>query len=199
VTTNITIKKSLPYIYIVLSIIGIVISFWLTYDKIEILKNPNYNPICNISPILSCGDVMNAKQSNLFGIPNPIFGVAGFSMLFAFGLALLAGAKFKRGLWLVINTGALAGFCFFVYLFSQAVWVLHAICPFCFIIWMITPPILWYTTLNNIREKNLRLKWMKQSIKDWILKHHGDILFTWYLIVFLILLIKFWYYWKTLI
>lgn len=189
-------EKVLPIIYIVLAVIGVVLAYWLTYDKIQILKNPNYKPICNISPILSCGDVMNTKQSNLLGVPNPVFGLVGFSMLLAFGLALKGGATFKRWLWLVINTGAAAGFLFFVYLFSQAVFVIHDICPFCFVIWLITPPIFWYTTLRNIQEGTIKLK---SKTSEWLLKHHGEILVVWYLIVFAILLLKFWYYWKTLI
>lgn len=189
-------KKYLPYIYIIVGIIGTLVAFTLTYDKIQILKNPNYVPSCNINPILSCGDVMGTKQSDLFGIPNPIFGVAGFSMLLAFGLALAAGASFRKWLWQVINLGALAGFCFFVYLFFQGVFRIHAICPFCFVIWMVTPPVLWYTTLYNLKEGNLGK--FKNDVKAWFLNHHWEILFCWYLIIFLTLLVKFWYYWKTL-
>jgi uncharacterized membrane protein len=199
VKKELTLKQVLPYLYMIIAAIGIVVSFWLTYDKIQVLKNPNYRPICDINPILSCGDVMNTKQSNLLGVPNPIFGLIGFSMLFTFGLVLASGSKFKNWLWKVINTGALAGFLFFVYLFSQGVFVIHAICPFCFIIWMITPPILWYTTLNNLKEKNIKAKFIKTKYKEFMFKHHAEILFCWYLIVFGILLAKFWYYWKTLI
>ena len=188
--------KFLPIIYIVVAVIGIVVAYWLTYDKIKILKEPNYRPICDINPIISCGDVMNAKQSNLLGVPNPIFGLVGFSMLLAFGLALKGGATLKRWLWLVINAGAAAGFLFFVYLFSQGVFVIHAICPFCFVIWMITPPVLWYTTLYNIQAGNIKVK---AKLRDFLVKHHGEILTIWYVIVFGILLVKFWYYWKTLI
>jgi uncharacterized membrane protein len=176
-----------------------VVAFWLTYDKIQVLKNPNYRPICDINPILSCGDIMNTKQSNLLGVPNPIFGLVGFSMLLTFGIVLASGAKLKKWLWQVINLGALAGFCFFVYLFSQAVFVIHAICPFCFVIWMITPPILWYTTIYNLKEKNINPKFLKTKTKDWIFKHQHEILICWYIIVFLTLLTKFWYYWKTLV
>ncbi len=195
-SSELNLTKIVPYLYVILAVIGIVISFWLTYDKIQILKNPNYKPICDISPIISCGDVMGAKQSNILGVPNPIFGMFAFSLLLGFGLSLLAGATFKKWLWLVINTGALVGFIFFVYLFSQGAFVLHAICPFCFVIWMITPPILWYTTLYNLKEGNLKLK---TSIKNWMLKHHGDLLLLWYVAIFLTLIIKFWYYWKTII
>jgi uncharacterized membrane protein len=199
VSKNITIKKALPYIFIIASIIGLIASLSLTYDKIQVLKNPAYVPSCNLNPILSCGDVMNTKQADILGLPNPVFGIIGFGMLFAFGLALAAGAVFKRWLWLVINAGALIGFVFFVYLFTQAVYRIHAICPWCFAVWMILPPVLWYTTLFNIREKNLKLTYIKPKVKSWIFKHHGEILFIWYLYVFLTLFIKFWYYWKTII
>ena len=196
---SITIKKALPYIYIIAGIIGCIVAISLTYDKIQVLKNPAYNQSCNINPILSCGSVMKTSQANLLGVPNTLFGLIGFGMLSAFGLALLAGATFKKWLWQIINIGALAGFIFFVYLFFEGVFRIHAICPFCFVIWMITPPVLWYTTLYNIKENNFDLAFLKQKYRKWILSHHGDILFTWYLAVFLILIIKFWYYWKTLI
>lgn len=190
-----TLKDTLPYIFIVASVIGLIASFALTFDTIHVLKNPSYIPSCNINPILSCGDVMKTKQGDLLGVPNPVYGLMGFSMLFAFGLVLAAGGTLKSWLWRVINAGALAGFCFFVYLFFQATFRIHAICPWCFVIWMITPPVLWYTTLYNLREKHIRIN---QKFSVWLQKHHGEILFCWYLIVFLTLLGKFWYYWKTL-
>lgn len=194
--TKKNIEKWLPIIYVVLAAIGIIVSFWLTYDKIQVLKNPHYQPVCNINPILSCGDVMGTKQSNILGVPNPTFGLVGFSMLLAFGLALMAKAKFKNWLWLVINAGAAVGFIFAVYLFSQGAFVIHAICPFCFVIWMITPPIFWYTTLYNLQESHLKFK---AGIKDWLIKHHAELLILWYVLILMILLLKFWYYWKTLI
>lgn len=192
---NRTLKETLPYIYIVVAIIGLIASFALTYDTVHVLKNPSYVPSCNINPILSCGDVMKTKQGELLGVPNPIYGLMAFSMLLAFGLVLAAGASIKKWLWIVINVGALAGFSFFVYLFFQATFRIHAICPWCFVVWMITPPVLWYTTLYNLREKRININ---QKFSAWLQKHHGEILFCWYLIVFLTLLVKFWYYWKTL-
>jgi len=36
---QLTLNLVLPYLYIVLAIIGIIISFWLTYDKIKIANN----------------------------------------------------------------------------------------------------------------------------------------------------------------
>lgn len=112
-----TFKKALPYVYIIAGIIGLVASFALIHDKIQVLKNPAYIPSCNISPILSCGSVMDTEQANLLGVPNPVFGLIAFSMLLALGVVLSAGAAFGRWLWRTINAAALAGFVFFLYLF----------------------------------------------------------------------------------
>lgn len=192
-------KQILPYIFVIGGIIGLAASFALTYDKIHVLQNPGYNPSCNINPILSCGSVMKTQQASAFGVPNTIFGLIAFSALTVFGVVLWQGAVLKRWLWLAINTGALAGFMGFIYLYFQAVFRIHAICPYCFAVWIIVPPILWYTTLYNIQEGNLKLRYIKPHIKNWTLRHHGDILLAWYVILFGILLNRFWYYWSTLI
>ena len=196
---KVTLKQTLPYIFLIAGIIGVVASFALTYDKIHILKDPNYSPGCNINPILSCGSVMSTEQASVLGVPNTIFGLMAFSMLSMLGIVLLAGATFKRWLWLAINVGALGGFAFFLYLFFQALFRIHAICPYCFVVWLIVPPVLWYTTLYNLREGNLRMGFIKTKAKNWLQRHHGDILLAWYVIFFVILLNRFWYYWKTLI
>ncbi len=196
---KVTLRQTIPYIFLIAGTLGIVASFALTYDKIQMLKNPSYNPGCNISPILSCGSVMKTEQASVLGVPNTIFGLMAFSMLAMLGVVLVAGANFKRWLWLLINIGALGGFLFFLFLFFQAIFRIHAICPYCFVVWLIVPPVLWYTTLYNLREGNLKAKFIKQSVKGWIQRHHGDILLVWYLAFFIILLNRFWYYWKTLI
>lgn len=190
-------SKLLPFIFLIVGTLGLAASFALTYDKIHVLKDPLYSPGCNINPILSCGSVMQTEQADLLGLPNTIFGIAGFSGLIALGLALLAGATFKKWLWLVINAGAFVGFVFFVYLFFQSVFRIDAICPYCFVVWMIMPPLFWYITLFNLNTGNINLR--RPRIKDFILRHHGDALVVWYVIVLGILLKQFWYYWKTLI
>jgi uncharacterized membrane protein len=196
---RLALRQTIPYIFIVAGVIGAIASFTLTYDKIQVLKNPAYHPACNINPILSCGSVMNTEQASVLGVPNTIFGLMAFSMLLTLGVVLLAGATFKRWLWLVINVGALGGFLFFLYLFFQALFRIHAICPYCFVVWLIVPPTLWYVTLYNLAENNLRLKYVRPAFKTWLQRHHGDVLVGWYLMFFAILLVKFWYYWQTLV
>lgn len=197
--TGYKLQQTLPWLLLIAGIIGCLVSFELTYDKVQVLKNPSYKPSCSLNPVLSCGSVMKTKQANLLGVPNTIFGLMGFSAVTALSISLLAGAKFKSWLWKIINAGMLVAFAMFIYLFFQAVFRIHAICPFCFVIWMIVPPMLWYTTLYNLKEGNIKARFLNSKFKKWLSLHHGDILLAWYAVVFLILLTRFWYYWKTLV
>jgi hypothetical protein len=142
---------------------------------------------------------MKTQQASLLGVPNTIFGLMGFSALITLGIALLAGATFRKWLWLVINAGVLAGFGFFLYLFFEGVYRINALCPFCFAVWMVIPPVLWYTTLYNLEQENLKLGYIPVKVKTWLRRHHGDVLLVWYLFIFTLLLTHFWYYWKTII
>jgi uncharacterized membrane protein len=197
---ELTLRQTLPYILLFCSLVGLLAAFALTYDKIQVLKDPAYNPNCNINPILSCGSVMKTEQASLFGVPNTILGLMGFSGLATIAVALLAGAKFKKWFWWGIQAGAIGGLVFMLYLFFQGVFRINAICPWCFATWMVTIPIFWYTTLYNLREKNISLPTKYGNyLNNFMQKHHGNILVVFYLIIFGILLQHFWYYWQTLI
>ena len=199
IVKNNSIPQVLPYILIVAGVVGCIASFALTYDKIHVLLNPNYRPSCNLNPILSCGSVMSAPQSNLMGVPNTIFGLMGFSALLTFGVILAAGTKVKRSIWLMAQLAALSGVIFMHYLFYQGVYKINAICPWCFTIWMITIPTFIYITVYNLKEKNIEFSKRFESVSLFIQKHHGDILVMWYFIIFALLAKHFWWYWKTLI
>jgi len=196
--TRPSLEKVLPYILLVGSIICLIAAFALTYDKIQVLKTPGYKPSCNINPILSCGSVMEKPQASLFGVPNTIYGLMGYSVLLSLAALLLAGVKFPRRIWQLIEIGLAAGLLFAGYLFFQGVFRIHAICPFCFLVWISMPPMFWYTTLYNFKQGHLKLPRLKATI-NFLQKHHGDVLLAWYVIFFGILLIKFWYYWSTLL
>lgn len=196
---KLTLPETLPYILIFTAIIGMLASFALTYDKIQVLTDSSYSPSCNINPILSCGSVMVTEQASLLGVPNTIFGLVGYSMLLTFGVLLAGGAKVKKWVWQIAQLVASAGVVFMHYLFFQGVYRINAICPWCFVVWMITIPIFWYITLYNLREKNIKLPKKFVKVSKFAQKHHGDILFTWYLVIFGVLLTHFWYYWSTLI
>lgn len=194
-----TLGKILPYLLIGAGVVGCIASFVLTYDKIQILQNTSYDPSCNINPVLSCGSVMKTEQASLFGVPNTIFGLIAYSMLITFGVLLAGGAKVKRWVWVGAQFAATAGVVFMHYLFFQGVFRIGAICPWCFVVWMITIPIFWYITLYNISEKNIHVPKSMERVTMFTRKYHGEILLVWYLSIFAILLQHFWYYWSTLL
>jgi uncharacterized membrane protein len=196
---KITLDHVIPYLFIVMGVIGFVASFILTYDKIQVLQNPNYDPSCNINPILSCGSVMKTEQASLLGVPNTVFGLVAFTMLGTLGFILSTGVRLKRWIWALAQVAALAGILFMHYLFFQGVYRINAICPWCFIVWMITIPVFWYLTLYNLELFADKLPKQVNRISTFARKHHADILVTWYVVIFLILLERFWYYWSTLI
>jgi uncharacterized membrane protein len=196
---KVTLGQTLPYILLIAGIIGTVASFTLTYDKIHVLMDKSYEPSCNINPIISCGSVMKTEQASLLGVPNPVFGLIAFSMLFTFGILLAGGAKVGRWIWLGAQVAATAGVVFMHYLFFQGVFRINAICPWCFAVWMVTIPTFWYITLYNFQEENISPPPSLTKLGIFMQKHHGDILFVWYLIIFGILLQHFWYYWSTLL
>ncbi len=194
-----TLERTLPYILAIGGMIGFLMAFIITAEKIQLLKDPNFIPECNINPIISCGNIMKSEQASAFGFPNPLLGIMGFSVVTTIGMAMLAGAKFKRWFWLGLQAGTIFGVIFCMWLFHEAVFEIGSLCPYCIVVWMVTIPMFLYTTIWNIRQGHIKVKGKLKTVSDFVAKHHGDILILWYLIIFGAILNRFWYYWSTLI
>lgn len=197
--TKRTLTQTLPYLLIILGMIGLAAAFIILYEKLHILANPNYKPSCSINPIISCGSVMSSKQGSVFGFPNPILGLIGFSVVITTGMALLAGAKLKRWFWLGLQAGVLFGIVFVHWLFYQSVYNIQALCPYCVVVWSAMIPLFWYTTLYNLRERNIPTPKRLKKPVAFMQKYHADILLVWFLIIIGLILEHFWYYWETLV
>lgn len=192
-------NKITPFVLIICGSLGLLASFILTYDKIQVLKNPLYDPPCNINPVLSCGSVMKTEQASLLGVPNTIFGIMGFTALITFGVLLLASSGAKKWVWQAAQGAATLGVVFMHYLFFQGVYRINAICPWCFVTWMVTIPVFVYITVYNLEQNNIPLSKGMMKVSIWIQNNYINILISWYVVIFLILLQHFWYYWQTLI
>ena len=192
-------KQMLPYILIVGGIIGFLAALILTIEKIELIKNPAFQPSCNINPLLSCGSVMKTPQAEVFGFPNSLIGIAGFAIVATIGMALLAGAQFKRWFWLWLQSGAIFAIGFITWLQFQSIYVIKALCPYCMVVWIVTIPIFWYTTLYILREKYIPIPERLKVFVNFLQRHHGDVLIAWYLVIVGLILAQFWYYWSKLL
>jgi uncharacterized membrane protein len=174
-------------------------SIALSVEVFNRLKNPSFVPVCNLNPILSCTSVADSNQAHAFGIPNYFLGIAGYAAISAIGAALLAGAKFKRWLWQLLQAGMLFAFLFMTWLQFQTLYRIGALCIFCMVLWVFTWPMFWYTTLYNLRQRHIKLSSKLSKPIEFLQKHHADVLILWYVVVLLLILHRFWYYWKTLI
>jgi len=147
--------RQTAWILVIGGIIGIIASIELIIQKIAVLSNPDFVPNCDINPVLSCGSVINTEQASLFGFPNPVLGVIGFTIVIMFGALLFAGVELPRSMWLGLNLGALAGMFFVIWLVGQSLYVIGALCPWCMVVWSVTIPIFWQVTVDNLSSKKL--------------------------------------------
>jgi uncharacterized membrane protein len=149
--------RQTAWILVVGGIIGIFASIELIIQKIAVLSDPDFVPNCDINPILSCGSVISTEQASLFGFPNPVLGVIGFTIVIMFGALLFTGVELPRLMWLGLNFGALAGMVFVIWLVSQSLYVIGALCPWCMVVWAVTIPIFWQVTTDNLASNKLSL------------------------------------------
>jgi uncharacterized membrane protein len=149
--------RQTAWILVVSGIIGIFASIELIIQKIAVLSDPDFVPNCDINPILSCGSVISTEQASLFGFPNPVLGVIGFTIVIMFGALLFTGVELPRLMWLGLNFGALAGMIFVIWLVSQSLYVIGALCPWCMVVWAVTIPIFWQITTHNLASNRLSL------------------------------------------
>ena len=199
---ELTLERTWPYILTFGGLIGFIAAFILTVEKIALINNPNYVPSCNISPLISCGSVMKTGQSAIFSFPNSLMGIAGFAIVTTIGIILITGAwqtKIKRWFWLGLQLGTVLGLVLIHWLIYQSIYVIGALCPYCMVVWAVTIPIFWYTTLRNLRVGVITTPPSLKGVVDFAQRHHGDILMAWFLIIIGLILNHFWYYWKTLI
>jgi uncharacterized membrane protein len=192
-------QTALPWLLLIGGAIALVASISLSIEVFDRLKNPNYVPVCNLNPILSCTSVADSRQAEAFGFPNYFIGIAGYAVLATVGAALLAGARFKRWFWLAVEAGLAFALIFIHWLIFQTLYRIGALCIFCMIVWAMTIPMFWYFTLYNIGNGTIGFPPRLNRAAAFARRHHGDILLLWFLIIIALIAKRFWYYWSTLI
>jgi uncharacterized membrane protein len=184
----------LPWILIVGSIIATLAAVVITQEKFDLASNPHYQPICDLNPIISCGSVMQTKQAHAFGFMNPFIGLVGFPIVLTIGVAMLAGARFKRWFWQGLQIGLTFGILFAYWLLFESVYRIHALCPWCLTVDVVLTVMFWYVTLFNFYNGNLTLPTGLKSTGRFIKQHHLDILIVWFVVIIAVILQHFWYY-----
>jgi uncharacterized membrane protein len=145
----------LAVLLIVAGIIGFIAAFALTLDKLALLADPKASLSCNISVLVGCSKNLNSRQGELFGFPNPLLGIAGWTAAIAVGVGILAGGRFARWYWALFNLGVAGALALVIFLITQSIYVLDVLCPWCMLTWFVTIPTFWIVTLYNLKEGNI--------------------------------------------
>jgi len=196
--TQSQLDKFFPWLLLVGGLVALLASMMLSIEVFNRLKDPNYIPVCNLNPVLSCTSVADSAQSHLFGFPNYFIGIAGYAAVATIGFAMLAGAKFKRWFWQTVQAGMSLAFIFITWLQFQTLYRIGALCIFCMVTWVATGPLFWYTSIYNLDHGHVKLGRFS-GFSRFAKRYHGEILLCWFLLIILLILKRFWYYWSGLV
>ncbi|OBI87341.1 vitamin K epoxide reductase family protein [Mycobacterium asiaticum] len=174
--------------------IGLLSSITLTVEKIELLRNPSYVPSCNINPIVSCGSVMVTPQASLFGFPNPLLGIAGFTVVVVTGVLAVTKVPLPRWYWVGLAVGVLLGTVFVHWLIYQSLYRIGALCPYCMVVWAVTITLL-VVVLSVLVRPVIGDRTAVRLLFSW----RWSLVTFWFTAVILLIMARFWNYWSTLL
>jgi uncharacterized membrane protein len=180
-------NRRLALLHVVGGGLGLAAAAALTLEKIAKLRDPAYVPTCSLDPVVSCGSVMDSPQAAAFGFPNPLIGIAAFAVVVTSGVAVLAGFEPPRWYRIGLDAGALFGVVFVHWLIAASLYDVHALCPYCLVVWVVTIPIFWYTTLDT---------WPALAP---LRRVHSAVLALWYAVIAMMVLVRFWDHWRSLL
>ena len=90
-------ERGFGWLLLACALIGIVACWELISSQLDLLRNPDAELICDVSPLVSCGDSLNVWQGNLLGVPNSFIGAIAFGALAAIGAPCSAARVCRAG------------------------------------------------------------------------------------------------------
>ncbi len=181
-------------------VIGLAAAMTLTVEKIEILRNPSYVPSCNINPVVACGSVMVTPQASILGFPNPLLGIMGFTVVLVTGVLAVAKVDLPQWYWAGLGVGLLVGAAFVHWLIFQSLYRIGALCPYCMVVWAVTIVSLVVVASIMFRPVPERREvGAKTGVARGLYQWRWSITVLWFTAVFLLIVVRFWDYWSTLV
>ncbi|MDT5325102.1 MAG: hypothetical protein QOF25_2254 [Mycobacterium sp.] len=181
---------------LIAGVVGLAAAVTLTIEKIKLLENPAYVPSCSINPVLSCGSVMVTPQAAAFGFPNPLIGIAAFSVVLVSGVLAVAKVPLPRWYWAGLAAGTTLGVVFIHWLIYQSLYSIGALCPYCMVVWAVTIPLLVVVASIALAPKAGNAgNAVARSVHQW----RWSLVALWFTALILLILVRFWDYWSTLI
>lgn len=178
---------------LIAGVLGLAAASMLTVEKIEILINPDYVPTCSLNPVLSCGSVMVTPQASAFGFPNSLIGIVAFTVVLVTGVLAVARVQLPRWYWGGLAIGTLLGTAFVHWLIYQSLYEIGALCPYCMVVWAVTIPLL--VVVSTIALSPAGGGAVARTLHTW----RWSLVALWFTGLVLLILVRFWSYWSTLV
>ena len=179
---------------LIAGVLGLAAAMTLTIEKIEMLIDPDYVPSCSINPVLSCGSVMITPQASVFGFPNPLIGIVSFTVVVVTGVLAVAQGRAAALVLGGLAVGTLLGAVFVHWLIFQSLYRIGALCPYCMVVWAVTIPLLVVVAVDRAAAA-ARATRVARVLYQW----RWSLVALWFTAVILLILVRFWNYWSTLI
>ena len=121
------------------SAVALVTSLILSAETLALARAPKKLLSCDFNSVVSCSRVAQTWQAEIvkFGelsFPNAFFGIAAESVFVT--LAVIGMIRVRVPRWFAICTwlGGLCALAYAYWLFSQSMFVIHALCPWCIVL-----------------------------------------------------------------
>lgn len=185
------------YIMLILSgIIGATATFILIMEKLAILKDAGHKTSCDLSPFISCGSVMASWQATLFGFPNQFIGVVAFTIVLLTAFLITLKVDLPKAYWVSLYTGTTLGFTLVVWLWSQSLYSIGALCLYCIAVWSVMIP-LWILMTRHLSNLGHLGSFAKNKIGPFLDEWWWVVLIALYLGVIVSIFFRFQFYWVT--
>ncbi|GAA2371579.1 MULTISPECIES: vitamin K epoxide reductase family protein [Gordonia] len=178
------------WVLLVCGVLGMAAAVALTLDRIQLLIDPSFTPACSINPIISCGSVMVTDQGKFFGFPNPLLGLPAFAVILVTAVLSIARVRLPRWYWAGQAVVSALGQVFVGYLIFQSLYRIHALCPYCMVVWTLMPVVLILSISRVLPDSR-----GGRSAREWL----WIALPVYYVVVIAMITVQFWDYWRTLI
>lgn len=183
----------IPVTIILFSITGLYSAFILTTEKIELLKNADRVLPCTVNIIINCASVMKSPQAEVFGFPNPILGLIGYSTMLTFGVSLLFSKTRAKVYILLATLGSFLSVIFTYWLLSQSVYIIGSLCPYCLLSGISATNIFFALIYLNLKDGNFRpfIKLDIEKRKNTFISIFGSSIVLWYLLIITLIYLEF--------
>jgi uncharacterized membrane protein len=193
VSAGVPVGRASAWWILIAGVVGLLASATLLVEKIEMLKDPKFVPSCSINPVLACGSVIVTPQASVFGPPNPLFGLIAFSVVIVTGVLAVAKVALPRWYWVGLTIGTGLGVAFVHWLAFESLYEIGALCPYCMVVWSVTIPL--FVVVSSIALRPLAGNRIAHALYGW----RWPLVVLWFTGILLLILVRFWDYWSTLI